>query len=241
MAAPLLIVETGQPVASLRRHGGFAHWIRVAAGLHRNDAVVIDVEHGDTLPSRGGYSGVIVTGSAAMVTQRLDWSEQAATWLKGAAESGLPLFGICYGHQLLAHALGGDVGDNPKGREMGTAEIQLRPEARSDALFGRLPERFPAQVTHLQTVLEPPPGAAVLARSALDDCQAFRWGASAWGVQFHPEFSARHMRGYVEARQDALRAEGLDPQRISRNISAAPQARRVLRRFVRFAQAADSL
>lgn len=238
MAAPLLIIETGQPVASLRRHGSFAHWIRVASGLRHDDVVVADVERGDALPSRGNFAGVIITGSAAMVTQRLAWSERTASWLKDAAEAGLPLFGICYGHQLLAHALGGEVGDNPGGREMGTVELTLTHDAPQDRLFDGLPGRFPAQATHLQTVLKPPPGAVVLAASALDDCQAFRWGECAWGVQFHPEFSARHMRGYVKARQGALREEGLDPGRMSRNISAAPQARRVLRRFVRLAQAA---
>jgi len=91
---------------------------------------------------------------------------------------------------------------------------------------------FAAQATHLQTVLRAPQGALVLARSDQDECHAFRWGDRAWGVQFHPEFSAGHMRGYVRARQDALRSEGLCPKTVAGGISAAPHARRVLRRFV---------
>ena len=51
-AMPFLILETGQPVASMRRHGSFSHWIRVAAGLARDAAVVVDVQRGDALPSR---------------------------------------------------------------------------------------------------------------------------------------------------------------------------------------------
>ena len=78
MSAAFLILETGQPVAPMRRHGSFAHWIRVAAGLERDEAVVVDVEGGDALPSRDGFAGVIVTGSAAMVTDRHDWSETSA-------------------------------------------------------------------------------------------------------------------------------------------------------------------
>ena len=63
---PFLIIETGQPVASMRRHGSFAHWIRVAAGLDRDHTVVIDVagpdeSGGGELPSREGFAGVIVT------------------------------------------------------------------------------------------------------------------------------------------------------------------------------------
>ena len=233
---PFLIIETGQPVASMRRHGSFAHWIRVAAGLHRDEAIFVDVEHGDDLPSREGFAGAIVTGSAAMVTDRHPWSERTAGWLRDAAHAGMPLFGICYGHQLIAHALGGEVGDNPNGREMGTVAIDLHPQAQDDPLFAGLPERFDAQATHLQSVLKPPPGATVLARNGHDGCHAFRWGDAAWGLQFHPEFSATHMRGYVNARGEALREEGRCPKRLSRTISATPHARRVLRRFVRHAR-----
>jgi GMP synthase (glutamine-hydrolysing) len=232
MNAPFLILETGKPVAPLRRHGDFAHWIRVAAGLSRDDAVVVDVERGESLPSREGFAGVIVSGSGAMVTDRHDWSEAVAAWLRDAAHAGLPLFGICYGHQLLAHALGGEVGDNPRGREMGTVEVELLPAAAEDALFEAIPARFTAQSTHLQSVLRLPDGAIALARSAGDDCQAFRWGECAWGVQFHPEFSATHMRGYIRARKVALQREGLDPQALLAAVGAAPDARRVLRRFV---------
>ncbi len=236
MNAPFLILETGQPVASMRRHRGFPHWIRVAAGLAADDAVVVDVEHGEPLPPRDGFSGAIVTGSAAMVTDRHDWSERSAHWLRDAAHAGMPLLGICYGHQLLAHALGGEVGDNPAGREMGTIELELQPHAADDILFAGLPSRFPAQATHLQSVLRAPEGAALLASSALDACHAFRWGESAWGVQFHPEFSTTHMHGYLRARHDALTREGRDPARVADAVAATPQARRVLRRFVRHAR-----
>lgn len=232
MTAPFLILQTGQPVAPMRRHGSFAHWIRVAAGLPRDGAVVVDVAGGDPLPAREGFAGAIVTGSGAMVTDRHDWSERSAGWLRDAAHAGLPLLGICYGHQLLAHALGGQVGDNPAGREMGTVCVDLRPAAHEDPLFAGLPPRFAAQATHLQSVLQPPEGAEVLAANDHDACHAFRWGKSAWGVQFHPEFSAGHMRGYIRARGEALVAEGTDPVALARRVRPAPAARRVLRRFV---------
>lgn len=235
-----LILETGQPVPSMRRHGGFPHWIRVAAGLPRDAAVVANVADGDPLPRRDGFAGVIVTGSGAMVTERHPWSERSADWLREAAAAGLPVFGICYGHQLLAHALGGEVGDNPAGREMGTVELALAPAAADDPLFAGLPPRFAAQATHLQSVLRAPADAVVLAASGQDACHAFRWGANAWGVQFHPEFSGTHMRGYVHARRDALAGEGRCVAALSRKIGATPHARRVLRRFVRHARAAGA-
>ena len=231
-----LILQAGTPVAPLRRHGGFPHWIRVAAGLHADDAVAVDIV-AEPPPAPAGFSGAIVTGSAAMVSHRHAWSECAAAWLRDAATAGLPVFGICYGHQLLAHALSGRVDDHPAGREMGTIEVETLPGAAGDPLFAAVPARFAAHATHLQTVEAPPPGATVLARSAHDACQAFRWGDAAWGVQFHPEFSVAHMRGYVDARRDALHAEGRDPAAMSRNIAATPHARRLLRRFVALARA----
>jgi len=234
--APFLIVETGQPVRSMRRYGGFPHWIRVAAGLGADEAVVSNVERGDPLPRHEGFAGVIVSGSAAMVTDRADWSERSADWLRETVHEGVPVLGICYGHQLLAHALGGQVDYNPAGRESGTVHIDLHPHAQEDPLFSVLPAKFAAHATHVQTVVRAPDGATVLARSEQDQCHAFRWRDHAWGVQFHPEFATHHMRGYVLARQDHLRSEGRCPGTIARNVTAAPQARKLLRRFVHHAR-----
>lgn len=233
---PFLVLETGQPVPTMRRHGRFAHWIRTAAGLSRNEAWVVDAQAGDALPDHRDYAGILVSGSGAMVSDREPWSERTADWLRDAAHDGAAVFGICYGHQLLAHALGGEVADNPRGIEMGTVELALRGEAAEDPLFTGLPERFQAQATHVQSVLRPPEGAALLASSPLDDCHAFRWGEHAWGVQFHPEFSAGHMRGYIAARRERLAGAGHDPEAIHAGVRAAPDARRVLRRFVRRAR-----
>jgi GMP synthase (glutamine-hydrolysing) len=233
---PFLIVETGQPVPTMRRHRGFPHWIRTAAGLAADEVEAVDVEAGAALPPHDAYAGILVTGSGAMVTERRDWSERTAGWLRGAAHEGAAIFGICYGHQLLAHALGGRVGDNPNGREMGTVPVAMLPAAADDPLFTGLPQPFAAQTTHLQAVLDMPAEAVLLATTNLDPCHAFRWRDRAWGVQFHPEFSGTHMRGYVHARRDALAREGIDPVRVLRGVRAAPHARRVMRRFVRHAR-----
>src|SRR5690606_4898019 len=134
-----------------------------------------------------------------------------------------------------AHAFGGTVGDNPKGREIGSVDIDCLPAAADDALFGELPASFRAQVSHLQTVLQPPSEAVILASSEKDDCQAFRLGTHVWGVQFHPEFSSTITRGYVRARKGRIGAEGMDAAAILAGVGAAPLARRVLRRFVHVA------
>jgi GMP synthase (glutamine-hydrolysing) len=148
----------------------------------------------------------------------------------------MPLLGICYGHQLLAHALGGAVDYNPQGREMGTVAVQLHEEAAADPLFAGLGPRMDAQATHRQSVLRVPDQATVLARSDKDAHQAFRWGESVWGVQFHPEFSTAMMRSYIHARREALTSEGASPPALIKDVRPAPRARQVLRRFVRHAR-----
>lgn len=233
---PFLIIETGKPVPTLKRQGGFPDWIRVASGIHVRDVKVCNVADGDTLPDSKGFSGVLVTGSGTMVTERHDWSERSAEWLNDAAHKGQHIFGICYGHHLLAQTLGGKVDFNPKGREMGTIEVSLHEHAKTDALFADIPAAFDAHSTHMQTVLTAPGDAVVLAYSDKDDCQAFRWKDNVWGVQFHPEFSTEHMREYIHVRRMALIQEGSEPKAMRKAVSAAPHARKLLRNFVQHAQ-----
>jgi len=169
---PFLIIETGKPVPTLKRHGGFPDWIRVASGLHVRDVKVCNVEAGEKLPDSKGFSGVLVTGSGAMVTERHDWSERSAEWLYDAAHKGQSIFGICYGHQLLAQTLGGSVDYNPKGREMGTISVSLHAHAKDDVLFADLPDSINVHSTHQQTLLTATSEAPVLAYSAKADRQA---------------------------------------------------------------------
>lgn len=230
----LLIVQTGTAIPAVRRQfGDFAQWFRRGLGLAPAQTRCVRVDRGAPLPTPRSVSGVVVTGSGAMVSDRLGWSETTARWLRRAVDADVPVLGVCYGHQLLAHALGGRVGYNPHGREMGSVRIERLPESARDALFDPTPAAFDAQATHLQTVLEPPRDAVVLARSSLDACQAVRFGPRAWGLQFHPEFGAREMRAYIRARDGALADEDFDVAAMLREVRTTPHARSVLRRFAR--------
>jgi len=232
----VLIVQTGATLPALHtHHGDFPAWFQRGLGLPNEQIAVVRVDAHEKLPPFSRFDAAVITGSGAMVSERLDWSERTADWLRCAAQAGLPMLGVCYGHQLLAHAFGGRVDYNPRGREIGTVDIQRLSAAADDALFGASPSVFRAQATHLQSVLTPPSAAVVLARSALDDCQAIRYAPHVWGVQFHPEFSVAHMRGYLSERAEIVDMEGLDAQRLKRAVVASPHARSLLRRFVRIA------
>lgn len=231
----LLIVQTGSAPIELReRIGDFPDWFRQALRLNGERVRIVDVQERAALPAPKSVSAAIVTGSAAMVTHRLEWSERTAQWLADAVRADLPVLGVCYGHQLLAHALGGRVEDHPRGREIGTVEIDCHAQAASDELFGSA-GTFAAQATHVQSVTRLPPNATVLARSAHDDHQAVRYARRAWGLQFHPEFPVAAMRGYLRLRADALHREGLDAARLASAVRPSPRARALLRRFLRVA------
>ena len=231
-APKFLIVQTGSTLPELRaRRGDFPHWFQRGIGLPRARFSVVRADAGQPLPATTAHAGVIVTGSPAMVSERLDWSERTADWLRQAVQARVPLLGVCYGHQLLAHALGGSVDYHPVGREVGTVGIERLPAAADDALLGAAPVHFMAHASHRQSVLALPAGAVALARSAHDPNHAVRYAPNAWGLQFHPEFSVEVMRGYL--RRNTSGANGDCREACCEGLTSvpAPHARRVLRRF----------
>ena len=228
----VLIVKTGNTLAPIAaRREDFESWIGAGLGVDSARVRVVRVFAGEALPRPSDFAGVVVTGSSAMVSEREAWSEATAAWLADAAADATPLLGICYGHQLLAHGLGGRVAKNPRGREIGSVDVRLTREAADDDLLAGGPAVFRAQASHLESVLELPPGATRLAMTDLDPNHAFRVGPSAWGVQFHPEFDADITRGYLCARRTDIASEGLDVDRLIAGVAPAPHATAVLRRF----------
>lgn len=227
----MLIIQTGSAPDPIReQHGDFDRWFIDSLGPDRFDYQVIAVDRGQALPSElSDIAGVLVTGSPAMVSHRLDWSEATADWISRVHQAGLPLLGVCYGHQLIAHALGGRVGPNPAGRRMGTTPVEI--VTGSDLLLSGLDSGSNFHVTHMEAVLELPPGAQVIARVQGDPHHALYFGQKSWGVQFHPEFDEKIMACYIRLRADALSAEGLDPERLLAEIAPAPSGPAVLQRF----------
>ena len=110
----ITIIETGTPPESvLARCGQTADWFLAALAKIGKKADVIRPYLGEKLPEPVSVTAAIITGSWSMVTDREEWSERIAEWIRKAMPFDIPLFGVCYGHQLMAHALGGIVGDNP--------------------------------------------------------------------------------------------------------------------------------
>lgn len=193
----LLVVQPGQKLPTLDGvSGDFADWVRLGMGPAVDSVRVVRPQTGEALPPPGNVDGVVITGSGAMVTEQAGWMQNTAAWLRGAVKADVPVLGICFGHQLLAWALGGVVADNPNGIEVGTVTTRLTPGAQADQLFAGMPDTLRVQASHQQSVIHLPERAVLLAASDQDPHHAFRVGQRAWGVQFHPEFDARIVAAY---------------------------------------------
>ncbi len=229
----LVVIKTGSGVpAVVATRRDCEIWITTGAGLSQHDAQVVDVYLGAELPPPEDVPGVIVSGSPAMVTDREPWSERTGAWLREVIARGVPVLGICYGHQLIAQALGGEVQDNPSGRQMGTIDVTLSQAAETDALFAGLGPTLHVPVSHRQVVVRLPEGATLLGQAAHDPNHVARFADNAWGVQFHPEFDARIVRGYIDARREQLAAEGLDAQALSDAATDTADGTILLRQFM---------
>ncbi len=170
---PVGILVTGDPVPLARAaRGSFTDMIRRGLGDDFPGTLrEIRAETAERLPDAGELSALVITGSAASVTERAPWMLRSESWLAGVVRDGLPVFGLCFGHQLLAQALGGRVTANPRGREIGTVLVR---RTRDDELF--VDEQLEANMTHVDSVAELPPGAHVVAATALDPHAAIRFG-----------------------------------------------------------------
>lgn len=189
----------------------------------------VDGRGADELPEPAQIAALVITGSASSVTSREPWMLRLEAYLRRAALEHTPILGLCFGHQLLGQALGGRVAKNPHGREIGTVEVE---RLADDGLLGSAP-RFMANSTHVDSIVELPVGAVVLARTAQEPFAALRFAEHVHGVQFHPEVDAEVMLHYVNARRQLLVEEGVDADGLTKTVRDTPESAAILKRFAR--------
>lgn len=215
----------------------FEHWAAANMGLAHEEWQCVNVQAGETMPDPAEYAGTVITGSHDMVTDMTPWMRTAARWTRQAVAAGHPMLGICFGHQLMADALGGKAGYHPDGIEVGTVAVSRLPESKDDPIFSTLPDAFPGHVTHSQTALVLPPDSVHLATGTHDTHQAFRVGRHAWGVQFHPEFDAAAIRRYIRELTGKLTEAGRDVPAIEAAVTETPEAASLLKAFADYSRA----
>ena len=239
---PLLILKTGElPRRVVENLGPYENAFLRVVGQER--CVVVDARKEEL--SELNWAGIIVTGSPASTYNSDAWITRSEDFLKRAADRAIPLYGVCFGHQLLAQTIGGKVEKCPRGWELGTVTVTQTEHAAKNPLFAAVPERFAAQMSHGDIVTELPPGAMTLAQNDHWEYQAFMIGDRIWGTQFHSEFTPQIVQDLIHSLTSVLspevfhrRPEG-QPVRewLLSTVQEAPMARRCLENFVRIVEA----
>ena len=149
----------------------------------------VELDEGDPLRDWREFDAIVAMGGPMSVNdeEELPWLRGEKAWIAEAVRAGTPFFGACLGVQLLAVSLGGEVGPGPA-PEVGLLPVFLTDAAANDPVFGELPRELRTLQWHGDT-FSLPKGAVLLASSPAYPNQAFRWGRSAYGVQFHLELS----------------------------------------------------
>lgn len=157
---------------------------------------VIRIDQGDAVPAQAeGAAGLAFMGGPMSVNDPLDWITRELALIRRACADGIPVLGHCLGGQLIAKALGGEVGANPV-KEIGWHEIECTGTAEHPGLLGRLPARFEGYHWHGETFSIPPGGTALM-KSAHCRHQAFI-KERALALQFHVEVTAGMVRDWCE-------------------------------------------
>ncbi len=195
------------------------------------DLVEYHVTEGE-LPETFDFDACIVTGSRASVYWEEPWIANLKSWVSDAIERGIPFLGVCYGHQLLADVLGGEV-EAMEEYEIGYRTVE---HDGTSPLLEDVSEEFTVFTTHSDRVAKLPPGAEQFAQNDYG-VHGFRKG-DVFAVQFHPEYD-------VETAESVTREKNLPSERLERvldgitaeNYDAACEAKTLFENFTEYVRA----
>ena len=196
------------------------------------DLAEYDVMAGQ-LPAGFDFDGIVITGSRASVYWDEPWIAALLDWTAEAVERGLPTLGVCFGHQVLAEALGGTV-EGMDEYEIGYREVTHTGDSR---LFAGIDETVTVFTTHQDRVVELPPGARPIAENDYGN-HGFEVG-DVYTVQFHPEYD-------LETAEHVASGKPLDEATMARvmdglteaNYAAACEAKALFDNFLAVVEAA---
>ncbi|CAA6808482.1 MAG: GMP synthase [glutamine-hydrolyzing] (EC [uncultured Sulfurovum sp.] len=220
------ILKLGETFPSTKKKfGDFDTWIIKLLGKSNIKIKTINILNKQGLPNLQSAAGFILTGSHSMVSDELPWSLKIEKYIKKIASKDIPLLGICYGHQLIAKALGGRSSFNKNGKEIGRVKIKRSISSLTDPLFKGFPKEFYAFETHYQSAIKLPTKAVVLASNSKDRHQAVRFTKQIWGVQFHPEFDINIMKEYILHQEET-------PNKLDLKVNHCTASNQILSNFM---------
>lgn len=162
-------------------------------------------------PDLDNVHGLLCLGGPQNVDEPHPWMEGERALIREAHRRGMPVVGICLGHQLIAETLGGRV-ERMSQPEVGYQRVDLTGEGRGDSILAGVAWSSHQFQSHAYEVTTPPPGAAVLATSRACKVQAMRVGMRTYGFQYHLEFDRRTMDAMVAADPEFYARGGLTPE-----------------------------
>jgi GMP synthase-like glutamine amidotransferase len=163
---------------------------------------IVNLETGARLPKIDDLSHIIILGGPMNVYEedRYPFLREEDLFIKEAIQRGKTILGICLGAQLIAKALGAKVFKSPV-REIGWYDVSLTRIGSYDPLFSQLPKTFSVFQWHEDT-FEIPKSAELIATSPSVPHQAFRYGETVYGLQFHLEVTEEMIREWTEASEE---------------------------------------
>jgi GMP synthase-like glutamine amidotransferase len=181
-------------LAFRHEHGGGPGTVQTALEQRGIGLECVDLFAGGACPDVSEAAGLIFLGGGMCANDRLPFLEAESELIQGAVVRAQPVLGICLGAQLIARALGAKVYKSPV-PEIGWKPVEMDPLASSDPVFSAWNSRVNVFQLHYDT-FDLPFGAERLGHSPEVANQAFRWGRSVYGVQFHPEMTEEMVRDW---------------------------------------------
>ncbi len=198
------ILETGEVPSDLKaRHGDYPDMFKTMLGAvdPSLEFAVVRVVTGERPADPRQADAWIVTGSRHGVYDDLPWIAPLKAFLRDCVAQGVPVVGICFGHQILAEALGGRAEKSAKGWGLGVQEYEV---ARRPSWMAHVPDRFAVRALHQDQVVALPEGATVLARSPHCEFAAVAYGdpeaPDAVTLQPHPEYGPEFFGALIDLR-----------------------------------------
>ena len=207
------ILETGEVAPELKaRHGDYPAMFAALLGEvdPALEFVTTSVVRGEMPASPQAADAWLVTGSRHGVYDDLPWIEPLKAFLRACVAARVPVVGICFGHQILAEALGGRAVKSDRGWGLGVQDYEM---VARPGWVRHVPDHFSVNALHQDQVVALPPGATVLARSAHCEVAAVAYGdpeaPDAISLQPHPEFDRAFLDALIVARTGTVLPEDL--------------------------------
>jgi len=206
------------------------------SGLPEDQLTIVDtLTTAPRVSDLDGHDLLLLPGCGSFAVSKGDlphWQELLEV-VRAAATQNMPTFGICFGAQILAEALGGRVEYRPEDQEMGSYTVSLTQEGQVDPIFSQLPGSFNTQQGHKDFITRVSDGAVVLARSEASLVQAFAFpDKPIYATQFHAELDEDSFKERL-AYYKALYVEDRDAlQRIHDGLKPSPEASGLLQLFM---------